>query len=1300
MLRETRAFLWPSDDPDQPRPVPVNELKETAKAHGYTEREIKAALTGSDRIEVTNGEARVTTDDSDENGPQADSSADASETTEDKSKYRRLYERACELAASETWEMVEEDYVKQAFAEEGYGQLISNHKLHDHAEWQVVDYADTDSDETDWRYYCRTDNEPRPDEFERFYDLLVSNAPEDYEPYLFRVEKAGKAPATKFGSWKHDKNRITVEEAKEWMQEGGNVGIAGTPDDPLANVDIDDDEKTTKDDLKDTLLARSRSRGGFHGWYFNREQDVPNIPTDTAGEVRTDWQYVVAPGSFVASASEEIPDDADNPGYYTVEEENPVATIEFDELPDVFHEYLEREEQAEEEAPEDVTRTDTPDSPDDYADDPEGNSTSAVFDVDAEDLVTTSDTTARFTALFHGSSTSANMSVSDEGHLHCWRHNVTHGGLQALAVMSDLSSSGDSACRKIGKAHKNSNAGRNRLKGDWRLVWYAWHEAKTSGEIPSDDPIPFRVLVNLAVSDDVVAEDDLQQRETDDGDTYQGFPSAEAYNEALDHVEAVYGVDPGRERARSQPGEPVSTLPLGRLDALDQEEARRYAKKHGVDWPTTREAREKLRDALFRAMRSQQKTVIEAPTALGKSHTVASEAWKNKASTTDEHPVVQFHATRDARDEGAKTSSDAGVEYTRLLGRSEACDVAAGLHDPPTEDDDHDRQVITLDGQSASEWFNKVCDGRGVPFSVAHQYLQENNDQCADMPCCGGETSDCPAVTQWDGLPRDDDGVATHDVIHATHPFAYVPSLVNYTNVVFDECPDFAVEMSQDRVQRAVTAFLKEIGAPINTWESFVSAARHTGDNSGASDYQRERTETVSRMEDETPSREWYLTDPDAHTLAPALARSIWRALSSDPDVNGRHTGQSPHDPPRLDASANDDETWNRTWVTVVLDEENRIQKVRHSPDLSGSRSVVGLDAHPTKHLWERNTTPNIKQEDVLDAQERALWRRYERGLTVVQVGDAARPLAKADRMSETKFSALAEHLSDHYGSKFNTCITTAAAEKKAAQLMQQSGVQSPETLHYGEEKSRNDFGNEDVGLVNGCMDPGDEYVINLLAECGLEAEPEMAETEGGEETRAWGRGFVGPHDDEASEILASVRENHVAQAAGRYARNADDPDDTAIVYVRTTAVPEEFADLQVNGVEWVAGDKQQRIIKELRDKESATTQEIAEEVDATERHVRETLQSLTEDGLVECEEGEGAWGANLYHALAGLSGSAVDLGLSERTETGTADGVQPAEDAEGNENYALPVLSAHTKGDDPPPTETQPATGTAGGAD
>ncbi|MDR9412806.1 MAG: hypothetical protein RI531_09380, partial [Haloferacaceae archaeon] len=119
---------------------------------------------------------------------------------------------------------------------------------------------------------------PDVEEFCRFYDLLIEAAPDSYEPWLFRVRSGDKAPATQFGSWKDESARLGLDEAVEWMQQGGNIGIAGTADDELVNVDIDDEDETDIDDLKPTLIGRSRSRTGVHAWYFAAE-DIPNIPT-------------------------------------------------------------------------------------------------------------------------------------------------------------------------------------------------------------------------------------------------------------------------------------------------------------------------------------------------------------------------------------------------------------------------------------------------------------------------------------------------------------------------------------------------------------------------------------------------------------------------------------------------------------------------------------------------------------------------------------------------------------------------------------------------------------------------------------------------------------------------------------------------------------------------------------------------------------------------------------------------------------------------------------------------------------
>jgi len=748
---------------------------------------------------------------------------------------------------------------------------------------------------------------------------------------------------------------------------------------------------------------------------------------------------------------------------------------------------------------------------------------------------------------------------------------------------------------------------------------------------------------------------------------------------------------------------PTSSLPLGQLDALAPDERRRAAQKRGLSWPTTREARDKLFATIGEAMRHEDETVIDAPTSLGKSHTVVTTPWaaEQHQATTGGQPVVHLSATRDARDEAIEAAREAEVDYFALRSRHEACPVAAGDHDPE-HCQESDRQPVTIRGEPASEWLTDMCEGRGIAFSAAHRFLERHNDQGTKLPCCrgskttydkeegdfdDGEPSECPAIKQWEDL-RDIRDSNTRDlsVIIATHNFAHVPGLRAHTNVVIDEEPDFTADISKDRIERAITAYLKEIDAPVQTWESFIQTSLHDGWEGDAA---RERDALRDQL-DEEPDREWYFEEPDAHTLAPALARAIFHAEERG---NGRRFGKTPHEPPRLDAHVSDDQGWNREWVSVVLDEDNAIRTVRTAPDLSQARSVIGLGAHPAQPVWSVNTVPHIDTTEVLRPEERRLWRRFERGLRVVQVGDATRPLASGEYFNEDQVEALVEHLVDEYGEWFRTAITAGAVEDRLAEVMDEAGVRLDRDedgniknlMHFGEEKSRNDFANERAGLIEGCIDPGDDYVVDLLAELDCDAEPTIVDCghcdgtgecdghceleschpydsecggcDGSGEQRENGRTFSGEDADVATEVLASVRENHTAQAAGRYARNPDDPDSHATVFVRTDAMPPGFADIQVPGVEWCFTDTQRAIVETLRESTtSRTTREVAEEVGCSKEHVRSTLRRLEEQGSVDAFERSGTHGATLY-ADSGLPTSgAVDLGAEESANSPVLD--------------------------------------------
>jgi len=171
------------------------------------------------------------TGDSDPEEPDSDSTNPGSEpgesdTDEDISKYRRVYLDAADRADREPWEYVEEDAIRAALANIGFAELLDNGTLFDIHEWKYIDASD-DGEDPRRRWYCPSGNEPRPAEFRRFHTLLTETAPDGYEPHYFRVRAASKAPATRFGGWKETDARLSVDEAVEWMEQGGNVGIAG-----------------------------------------------------------------------------------------------------------------------------------------------------------------------------------------------------------------------------------------------------------------------------------------------------------------------------------------------------------------------------------------------------------------------------------------------------------------------------------------------------------------------------------------------------------------------------------------------------------------------------------------------------------------------------------------------------------------------------------------------------------------------------------------------------------------------------------------------------------------------------------------------------------------------------------------------------------------------------------------------------------------------------------------------------------------------------------------------------------------
>ena len=325
---------------------------------------------------------------------------------------------------------------------------------------------------------------PNVDDFRLFYECLMKSAPEEYDPWFFKLQPKTKVPLMN-RSWVAPGSKMLFKYAMKWMERGGNIGIAGRSFDQLVNIDLDGDE-VDKTVLPPTLTTRSRSRTGIHGFYFTKNKDtIPNIPTSDQGEVRSQDQYVVAAGSYVpVDDPSKIPEPLRNRvGYYTVEDPKPPAWITYEELPKFFREHNEDRKSRENKS---VIKFDPIAS---------GGKCSALYTITAQDVVNREggelNSMKRWGSIFHDSDTEQNMSFSSKGLLQCWRHGVSHNGLTSLVVLS-----GYLKCEEAGTPHKGR--GQSLVVGDDAAIFNAWLYAKQHNYIPEDDPIPVRAINHIA----------------------------------------------------------------------------------------------------------------------------------------------------------------------------------------------------------------------------------------------------------------------------------------------------------------------------------------------------------------------------------------------------------------------------------------------------------------------------------------------------------------------------------------------------------------------------------------------------------------------------------------------------------------------------------------------------------------------------------------------------------------------------------------------------------------------------------
>jgi hypothetical protein len=620
---------------------------------------------------------------------------------------------------------------------------------------------------------------------------------------------------------------------------------------------------------------------------------------------------------------------------------------------------------------------------------------------------------------------------------------------------------------------------------------------------------------------------------------------------------------------------------------------------------TTDEARDRLEDTLFFALESASDTLINAPTALGKSHTVATTPWRDHPDITGEKPVIHIHQTTDARDDAIEDVPDLIDDHV-LRGREEACPVARG---------DYDDELTAPDGSNPSDWFNQKCNVERISFSHVHIRLRK---ALGYLPC--NQEGNCPAGSQWQEWTTEDDD-PRYDVIHATQKFAFVNGLIDEANVIFDEQPDFEMSLTdghRDHLRQAISNLLHHRSDGEYTISDLITSARHGWE---------EPLEELSSLLEEEVTDEWLFSREETHRLAPKIGRAI---ASAKPISDTRYCGRDGN-------------------LTMVFTDKGKLRYIHHRPNLEQARCVIGLDAHPVIQLWQANTIDGLEQTAVLSDTERDWWRRHERGLRIVRIGKARRSNSNGwqSDTEEDRAGAIIRNLRGKYGKSFRTAICASSVKDDVRRMLKTAGVADPNLIHYGNEKSQNKFESESGGCLLGCLDPGDEPILDWLALCGLEAEPETI-TKDGEVKRKPGRGFTGPDADAADDFLGSVRENHLAQSAGRYARNPDEKDSGATVYGWSAALPDSLTDKILDTEYTNVTETRKKMAEYVQESTTAVTKkEIAGEFDVAQKTAWELLTMMVEQGIASVSEETGTHGAYKYKHTEGELRTIVEF--SER---------------------------------------------------
>ena len=450
--------------------------------------------------------------------------------------YRELYLRAWANSDADQALVPHED-IAPVFRDAGYGDIIDHGGL-PYSDWTV------------WT------PDSREDPLYAYTPDLAGDTSAERERVAELLAEAGLGTERFIDVLDGQKASFDTGNAREPDDEeiGGNYGVkggrAGDTERWLVDIDVDDyDEAKESNPRVEALRGETLGVASAHTTtdrpghlYVAVDGDAAAIardvlgrevdnPTASFGEIRVENQYVVGPGSEIVCGCElcEDPDTADHYGRYELATERPPVVWS----PDEFRAFLEADPAIEPDSGGDADAGGASSGDSGRV----GGSAGSVSLDDADARVTFAKAVDDHVAdAFREATNPDDRSAADS---RLARAVAPWVGYDEDDISDVLDDHGTSKWDNRGDSYRSS------------IVDYA-----TDRTTDAYDPVPYWALVEAAVRDDLVDEDDLVARSSEtgevvdaeaaDADTYRGLPSG-TYNDVLQHVRDEYGVDPGRE---------------------------------------------------------------------------------------------------------------------------------------------------------------------------------------------------------------------------------------------------------------------------------------------------------------------------------------------------------------------------------------------------------------------------------------------------------------------------------------------------------------------------------------------------------------------------------------------------------------------------------------------------------------------------------------------------------------------------------------------------------------------------------